>query len=234
MARTPSGQAIKPERRAPAEVRQLKELYWEARRAGDLDTWRRAKAVSGYLAGKTVISLAAELDVARGTINSWLGWYNVGGAEALRPRKAPGPAPKLTEFQQTELAETIDRGPIAAGFTSGVWTGPMVGEWIRRRFGVKYHNHHIPRILHQLGFSLQRPRRRLCRADKEAQVRWLHDVFPAIKKKPTGVEVLSSLGTRRASGLTEHSSKHGRVSECSPELIPMASARRRTSSEQSA
>lgn len=53
---------------------------------------------------------------------------------------------------------------------------------IEQRFGVRYHNHHIPRLLNQLGFSVQRPRKRLARADAEAQAVWLRDKFPATKK----------------------------------------------------
>ena len=59
----------------------------------------------------------------------------------------------------------------------------MIGDVIERRFGVRYHNQHVPRLLHQLGFSVQRPRKRLARADADAQAQWLREKFPAIKKK---------------------------------------------------
>src|SRR5215475_9904835 len=54
---------------------------------------------------------------------------------------------------------------------------------IEERFGIRYHNHHVPRLLHQLGFSVQRPRTRLARADHEAQALWLNKTLPALKKK---------------------------------------------------
>jgi transposase len=38
-------------------------------------------------------------------------------------------------------------------------------------------------MLNDLGFSVQRPRKRLARADAEAQETWLRETFPAIKKK---------------------------------------------------
>ncbi|MBN2344288.1 MAG: winged helix-turn-helix domain-containing protein, partial [Deltaproteobacteria bacterium] len=57
------------------------------------------------------------------------------------------------------------------------------GFTIEERFGVRYHNHHIPRLLHKLGFSVQRPRKRLARADAEEQEIWIRQKFPAIKKK---------------------------------------------------
>jgi transposase len=47
----------------------------------------------------------------------------------------------------------------------------------------------LPRLLHQLGFSVQRPRKRLARADREAQEIWLKKRLPAIKKRPLAAAV---------------------------------------------
>jgi len=179
--------AIRPSRRTHAEIRKLRLLVQRAQRSGDLKTWRRAKAVLDYIRGKRVIDLADGMGVTRGSVNRWIGWYDVQGVEGLMPRKAPGPPPRLTEEELCELATVIDAGPQAAGFSSGVWTGPMIGQLISQRYGVKYHNHHIPWILHRLGFSVQRPRKRLARADRAAQEYWLRSKFPRIKKKPQPV-----------------------------------------------
>ncbi len=183
VTRSKKGQAISAKRRSRAERGRLGALLKQAKSAGDLKTWRRAKAVLGYLQGRSVIEMAEETDVTRGSINRWLQWFNAKGTDGLRPRKATGPAPRLTPEQLAELTATIDAGPQSAGYTTGMWTGPMIGDWIRRKYGVRYHNHHIPRLLHKLGFSVQRPRKRLCRADKEKQEYWLRKKFPAIKKK---------------------------------------------------
>lgn len=162
----------------------LRALLQEAESAKDLGTWRRAKSVLGYLDGQKVIALSEVLDVTRGSINRWLQWYQAMGAEGLRDAERPGPTPRLSEAQKAELATIIEAGPQRAGFTSGMWTGPMIGDLIRRRYGVRYHNHHIPRLLGRMGFSVQRPRKRLARADAEAQTLWLRKKLPAIKKKP--------------------------------------------------
>ena len=156
----------------------------KAKKRGDLSAWRRAKAVLGYIAGKRVIVMSGELDVARGSINRWLQWYEADGIEGLVPKKPPGGVPQLTYEQMAEVIATVTAGPRAAGYSTGVWTGPMVGDWIRREFGIKYHNQYIPRLLHRLGFSVQRPRKRLARADLEKQEYWLRKRLPAIKKKP--------------------------------------------------
>lgn len=217
MARSKNWQAISQGRRTPEELRKLRRLFWDARKDGDLVTWRRAKAVMGYLAKKSVISLSGELDVTRGSINRWLQWFEAEGTEGLLPRKAPGSAPRLNDERRAELAALIDAGPQASGFTSGMWTGPMVGDLIRKRFGVSFHNHSVPRLLNEMGFSVQRPRKRLARADAEKQALWLKERLPALKKKPTRAEALFSLKTRRVSGSTAPSTRRGRGWANSPE-----------------
>lgn len=183
MARSKNGEAISVRRRTPVAKRKLRGFLRRAKDSGDLATWRRAHAVLGYIEGQSVVALSDELDVTRGSVNRWLQWYEAQGLEGLRPRKAPGPAPRLSETQRAELAQVIESGPMAAGFGSGVWTGPMVGALVRNRFGVSYHNHYVPRLLHELGFSVQRPRKRLARANAELQADWIRRRFPAIKKK---------------------------------------------------
>ena len=183
MGRSKNGQAVGVRGRTPEALQALANFLAEATAKGDLATWRRAKAVLAYIQGKKVKALSLELDVTRGSINRWLQWYDVSGVDGLRTRSAPGAAPRLTDAQKVELCAVVEAGPQAAGFTSGMWTGPMVGDWIREHFGVSYHNHHVPRLLHQLGFSVQRPRKRLARADAEAQAGWLNERLPEIKKK---------------------------------------------------
>lgn len=188
MARSKTGEAIGPRGRSASGRRSLRRFIREAEKDKDLDRWRRGRAVLGYIEGRRVIELAAELGVTRGSVNRWLQWYEATGIDGLRTGKAPGAQPKLTEAQQEALVQLIEAGPQAVGYTSGVWTGPMIGDLIEQRFGVRYHNHHIPRMLNQLGFSVQRPRKRLASADVDAQATWLRRTFPSIKKKRPPVE----------------------------------------------
>jgi len=184
MGHSKKGRAIGAARKTHREKVKLKALLAEAKKASDLSTWRRARAVLGYMQGRSVAEMSEDLGVVRSTINRWLQWYDAQGAEGLRTGDRTGAPRRLTDRQLAELADTIEAGPVAAGYAAGVWTGPMIGDWIHRHFGVRYHNHHIPRLLHSLGFSVQRPRKRLARADAEKQEYWLRKRFPAIKKRP--------------------------------------------------
>jgi transposase len=188
MGRARNGQAISEERRTVAQVRALQKLVREAEAAQDLDVWRRARCVLRYLGGEPIAALAREVGVHRSAATKWLAWYEADGIAGLRTRVASGRPPRLSLDQRLKLTRVVEAGPVAAGFRSGVWTGALVGEWIREHFGVEYHPQHIPRMLHQLGFSVQRPRKRLARADREAQALWLRKTLPAIKKKPLHAE----------------------------------------------
>jgi len=183
MARSKDGEAISARRRSPSALKTLTKFIRERKAAKDLDEWRRGKAVLGYLNKRRVIDLAADYGVTRGSVNRWLQWYEAMGIAGLRTGKPPGATPKLVAAQRLELAALVDAGPLAAGYHSGVWTGPMIGDLIEQRFGVSYHKHNVPRLLHDLGFSIQRPRKRLARADAETQATWIRRTFPAIKKR---------------------------------------------------
>lgn len=178
-----SGTALRASRRNKRALQRLRGFSKGAKSRKDLAEWRRARAVISYIEGKPVIEIAANLGVTRGSVNRWLQWYDACGIDGLRTGDRPGRPPRLTPEQRLELVKLIEAGPLASGFDTGIWTGPMVGELIRRQYGVAYHPHHIPRILHSLGFSVQRPRKRLARADAEKQEIWLSKRLPAIKKK---------------------------------------------------
>lgn len=182
----PQGREISPVLRTWKAKQKLRRLYARAKANGDLAEWRRCKAVLDFLDGKPVATIAEELDTGRSSVYGWLDRYEAEGADGLKTIKPPGAEPRLDEEQQAELTRIIEDGPVAAGYNTGVWTGPMIGDLIQKRFGVKYHNHHIPRLLHRLGFSVQRPRKKLAKADAEAQEYWLRTKLPAIKKKRGG------------------------------------------------
>jgi transposase len=216
VAKTKTGHAIRRSRRRPAQLKQLDEFIVEAQLKNDLGEWRRGRAVRAYIDGRKVTAIAAACGVTRGSVNRWLQWYDADHVGGLRTSVSEGPAPKLTDEQREALGIIIELGPVQAGYQSGVWTGPMIGDLIEERFGVRYHNHHIPRLLHQLRFSVQRPRKRLARADLTRQATWLRKTLPRIKKKRASAVASLPSAMRPASGSTGHFTKRGPASASSP------------------
>lgn len=183
MAKAKNGEAISADRRTRPARRELQRFIVNCNKKGDLDEWRRAKSVMRYIEGERVELIAKDYEVTRGSVNRWLQWYEAQGVAGLQTGKPTGVPSKLNDVQRQKLIELVEAGSLAAGYHSGVWTGPMIGDLIEKQFGVRYHKHNVPRLLHELGFSLQRPRKRLAKADLNAQETWVRTRLPAIKKK---------------------------------------------------
>lgn len=215
VAKTKTGHAIRRSRRRPAQLKQLEAFIVEAQLKNDLGEWRRGRAVRAYIDGRKVTAIAAECGVTRGSVNRWLQWYDADHVDGLRTSVAEGPPPRLTDEQREALGIIIELGPIQAGYQSGVWTGPMIGDLIEERFGVRYHNHHVPRLLHQLRFSVQRPRKRLARADLARQATWLREILPRIKKKRVSAVASLPSVTKPASGSMGRFTRRGPESAAS-------------------
>ena len=58
----------------------------------------------------------------------------------------------------------------------------MIARVIQEEYQVDYHPGHVRRLLKQLGFSVQRPRKRLAKADERLQDRWQRYTYPRLKK----------------------------------------------------
>ena len=160
--------------------------------------------------GKTAPQIGNILKVHRSKVSIWLRNWQQKGMDGVLEGRRPGRPPSLSDGQQRKLTDILDSGPVAYGFTSGVWTCPMVARVIDEEFSVSYHPSHVSRILRELKFSVQRPKKRLVQADKTHQSRWIRHQYPNIKKKPKSKERPSSSRTKRASGKTQPSIEHGR------------------------
>jgi transposase len=165
-------------------VGKLLRLKSKAEKEGASRVARRIHAVLLNHDGRTSGEIACILKTPRSRVSEWLKNYDEHGYEALLEGYRPGRPPRLTEQEKSDLADIIDSGPIAYGFLSGVWTSPMISRVIEQEFRVCYHPGHVRRLLYQLGFSVQRPKRILARADKEKQDQWHRHTYPDIKKKP--------------------------------------------------
>lgn len=182
--RGPKRRPIPPHLRGKRARTRLRRIQCDALGANDLATWRRATAMLGVLEGASLLAMAKRLDVTQSAVTKWLAAYVEQSFDGLSPAKPPGPQSRLSVEQLEEVAQSIENGPEAAGFASGVWTARMVTKFIRERFGVAYNWKYVPELLHKLGFSVQRPRKKLNRADHEAQEFWLRKTFPKLKKTP--------------------------------------------------
>ncbi len=106
--------------------------------------------------------VASELHKSRAWAYKWYKRYNEEGLEGLRDKPRSG----RPSFMDEENIMKI-RTELSASNTG--WSTKEVMDHIEKKTGIKYHEDHIRRLLHQWGFSLKAPEKRFVKraSDKE-------------------------------------------------------------------
>ena len=144
----------------------------------------RLQAVRLSIQGHSAPAIARLLGVERTSVYDWICAWNEYQLEGLKEGHRSGRPALLTAAQRERLRDVVDSGPIAYGFTTGVWTSLLLQYVIAEEFAVIYHPGHVRKLLHQLGCSVQRPTTRLVQADPHEQHKWVRYTYPNLKKKP--------------------------------------------------
>jgi putative transposase len=153
---------------------------------------RRLQAAKLFDDGVSPAEVARRLKVSRQSATRWRQMFKANGKDALRSKGVAGRKPALDREQSRELAATLKKGPLAAGYRTDLWTLPRVAALIRGRFGVRYHSGHCWHLLRRMGFSCQMPERRALERDEKKIRRWTREEWPALKKKLGGSGAPSS------------------------------------------
>ena len=88
---------------------------------------------------------------------------------------------------------------MAHGYRTELWTTQRIADLIEQQLGVRYHRNHVGKLLHQVGWSHQKPELRAIERDEAAIQSWKQTVWRRVKKTPRGWQPTSSFSTKAAS-----------------------------------
>jgi transposase len=165
--------------------------------AAELEVRRRI-AARLFKEDITLADVARCVDASISSIKRWKRAWRKGGEAALAAKPQPGPQCRLSDKQKKALVKILLRGPLAAGYFTDLWSCGRVGQVIQEKFGVTYHVDHVGRLLHSLGFTPQKPRRKARERDEAAIQRWRKVDWPRIKKGGRDAKLASFSSTKRA------------------------------------
>lgn len=144
---------------------------------------RRKAGVRLFEKGKlSQAEIARQLGVSAAAVCVWAKKLNKYGKESLQPSKASGRPSNLTPKQKSKLLKKMSAGAIASGFETERWTLVRVQALIEKEFEVHYHQNYISRLLHDLGWSVQKPETRAMERDEDLIRAWLSKDWNRIKK----------------------------------------------------
>jgi transposase len=138
--------------RDAAELRRL------ARREGDGRVSARLLALANALDGLPREKAAELAGMTGQTLGDWLHRYNAEGVEGLRDRPRPGRPCALDEGRQAALKALILKGPKLERDGCVAWRVRDLCGLVERRFGVRYGESGMARLMKRLDLSRQKAR----------------------------------------------------------------------------
>jgi len=163
-----------------AELQQLQRLF---RSTDDRLLRDRAQIVLMAQRGRPHQQIAADLSVTPRTVQRWLNAYLEGGIGGLRPRQAPGAAPKLTADLAPLLQRWVIDGPAKQGLDRANWTYAELADHLFKTKGIQVRKSAMQVFCHKHDIRPYRPTYRFLRGDPAKQAAAREDLA-ALKKKP--------------------------------------------------
>lgn len=92
-------------------------------------------------------------------IGNWVHRFEKQGIEGLKDKPRSGRKPRLQVHQKEELKTVLTNNiPEDFGYNTATWNGPILIDFIKKRFGIVYKKAQIYNILRSLGFTFQKGR----------------------------------------------------------------------------
>jgi transposase len=155
------------------EARRLEELF---RSTADRKLRDRLQIVLMAHRGRQRQQIAADLGIHRRSVTRWLHAYCGGGLDALRPRKARGPAAKVPDALADEVRRWVIEGPAGQGLDRAGWTHEELADHLYKARGIKTSRSAVQRFCAKIDVRLYRPTYRYLRGDPEKQAQAGRDI----------------------------------------------------------
>jgi len=132
----------------------------------------RVLAAIGRKQGDELDTLAERHGVVEKTIRNWLDRFEQEPIEqAPYDEQRPGRPSKLEEEQREQLFAQLQEPPTEFGYDQQAWSPPLLLQYVKEEYGVKYSEGHARKLLAkaELSYRTARPRNRDADPEKEAE-----------------------------------------------------------------
>ena len=140
-----------------------------ARREPDPAAAARIFAIANATEGMTRAEAARLAGMERQALRDAVVRYNAEGLAGLHDRPRPGSKPRLDEARRAALRQLVLDGPDVEATGSSAWTLAELCREVETRWGVRYHEGHMSKLVRALGLSRQKARPSHPKADPAAR-----------------------------------------------------------------
>jgi putative transposase len=149
----------------------------------DVRVFRNATIILMTAVGRSKYSIANDLGCSPGTVDIVRKRYREEGVAGLEPGKPTGRKSRATPEYRAELREALRTPPAQLGYGFSVWSVARLGAHLKRRTGIAFGDDQLRRIVHDEGFSFQRPKHTMKGKRNEAAYVKAQGELQTLKKK---------------------------------------------------
>src|SRR3712207_7260679 len=140
-----------------------------ARREPDRAAAARMFAIANAMEGMTRAEAAGLAGMERQALRDAVVRHNAEGLAGLHDRPRPGSKPRLDEARRAALRQLVLDGPEVEATGVSAWTPAELCHEVEARWGVRYHEGHMSKLVRALGLSRQKARPSHPKADPAAR-----------------------------------------------------------------
>lgn len=149
----------------------------------DATVFRNATIILMSAVGRSKFSIAHDLGCCPATVDNIRKQYRQRGLTGLQRRKPPGRISAATPSYRQALREAVMTPPQTLGYGFSVWSVARLNEHLKRRTQISFSEDQLRRILHQEGFSFQRPKHTMKGKRNETAFAQAQKELKTLKKK---------------------------------------------------
>ncbi len=131
--------------------------------------FHRLHAVLQVLDGASSYDTARLYGDSARTVEYWVQRLTSSGLTGLLEGNHTGRPGRLSSGELARLRKDISRSPRELGYSQNLWDGLLLSHHLAQNYSKHLGVRQCQRLFHQLGFSLQRPRRKASEADAVKQ-----------------------------------------------------------------
>jgi transposase len=134
-------------------------------------------AIRKIYEGKSSRVLSDFYNVSFKQITNWAHSFDKYGLDGLIEKKKRGKLSRLTNEQMIEIKDVIvNKDPTLFGYTTGTWTGLLIIDWIKKKFGIEYKKAQIYNILKKIGLTYQKGRGIYPERNEEERLQFIESI----------------------------------------------------------
>lgn len=158
----------------------------------DVAVFRSATIILMSDVGRSKFAIAEDLGCSPATVDNVRRRYRQQGLAGLHRRKSPGRPPRVTPEYRAALRTAVQTPPQSLGFGFSVWSAKRLAKYLEQTTGIALCDDRLRVILHEEGFSFQRPKHTMKgKRDEAAYVKAQADLNRLKKGRSGMLAVLS-------------------------------------------